>query len=225
MQRTTKEHMTASERRTLGLAPGAPEEAAGQDARKYATANPVVQRLLSNWTTRVKGEIAPLAADGATVVDVGVGEGLALERIRPRGVVLVGVEYRADKAACARDLVDGLNAVVGDAGLLPFPDRCCDVSTCIEVLEHLTEPAVAVGELARITSRACVVSVPWEPWFRLGNFARGKNFRRLGNDPEHVQAFTKRRLRALLEPHFSDVQVRPAFPWLVAVATGPMTQS
>ena len=93
--------------------------------------------------------------------------------------------------------------------------------TCIEVLEHLTDPEPAVAELARVTQHACVVSVPWEPWFRLGNFARGKNLARLGNDPEHLQFFTRGRLEALLGRHFASVRVETAFPWLVAIATDP----
>jgi hypothetical protein len=86
------------------------------------------------------------------------------------------------------------------------------------VLEHLTDPEVAVGELARITRGHCVVSVPWEPVFRLGNLGRGKNLRRLGNDPEHVQQFNPSRLRRLLERHFADVSVQTCLPWVVAVA-------
>jgi uncharacterized membrane protein YbhN (UPF0104 family)/SAM-dependent methyltransferase len=208
-------------RRPLGLAPGAPEQAAGQDARKYSTGNPVVQRLIARWAASLRGEIAALAPPGTTLADIGVGEGLALERIRPEGTVVVGIEYRDDKIRCARELVDGLQAVVADAGMLPLRDRAVPLTTCIEVLEHLTDPEPAVEELARVAHRGCVVSVPWEPWFRLGNLARGKNVGRFGNDPEHLQAFTRGRLEALLGRHFESVRVKPVFPWLVAIATQP----
>src|SRR4051794_40984865 len=90
-------------RRPLGLAPGAPEQAAGQDARKYSTTNPVVQRLIARWAVRLHGEISALAPPGSTLADIGVGEGLALARIRPDGTIVVGVEYRNDKIRCARD--------------------------------------------------------------------------------------------------------------------------
>ena len=208
-------------RRPLGLAPGAPELAAGQDARKYTTSNPVVQRLFTRWATQLRGELEPFAPPGTTLADIGIGEGLAIERVRPAGTIVVGIEYRDDKVRCARDLVEGLRPVVADAGMLPLRDGAVPLATCIEVLEHLTDPEPAVAELARVTQRACVVSVPWEPWFRLGNFARGKNFRRLGNDPEHLQFFTRRRLEALLGRHFVHVRVNTAFPWLVGVATEP----
>jgi SAM-dependent methyltransferase len=217
----TRHAVAATERRPLGLAPGAPEQAAGQDAKKYSTGNPVVQKLIARWATRLRAEIATLAPPGETMADIGVGEGLALERIRPDGTVVVGVEYRGDKVRCARDLLDGLHGVVGDAGMLPLRDGAVPLTTCIEVLEHLTDPEPAVRELARVAGRGCVVSVPWEPWFRLGNFARGKNVGRLGNDPEHLQFFTRRRLEKLLGRHFESVRVLPVFPWLVGVATDP----
>ncbi len=210
--------------RPIGLAPGAPIEAAGQDAAKYGSSNPVVRRLLDRWSARLRGVVGPLAG---TVVDVGVGEGLCLERLLAAeaggpelDARVVGVEYRYDKARVARRL-PGVAPVVGDAGMLPVPDGRADLVTCIEVLEHLPAVAPAVAELARVTSDRCVVSVPWEPWFRLGNLGRGKNVGRLGNDPEHVQWFTSRRLRRVLERSFAEVRVVRAFPWIIAEARGP----
>jgi len=214
-----------TERRPLGLAPGAPEQAAGQDAKKYATGNPVVQRLIGRWTTRLREEIAALTPPGEALADVGVGEGLALSRIRPDGVSVVGIEYREDKARCALETIDGLWVIVADAGMVPLRDGAVPVTTCIEVLEHLTDPDAAVEELARVAHHGCVVSVPWEPWFRLGNLARGKNVGRFGNDPEHLQFFTRPRLEALLARHFGSVRVVPAFPWLVAIATDPRSST
>jgi len=63
--------------------------------------------------------------------------------------------------------------------------------------------------------------VPWEPWFRLGNLGRGKNLGRFGNDPEHVQAFTPKRLVRALKRDFRDVTLHPCFPWLIAECRGP----
>ncbi|HYI62975.1 MAG TPA: methyltransferase domain-containing protein [Acidimicrobiales bacterium] len=203
---------------TIGLAPGAPAEAAGQDAAKYGTTNPVVQRLLGRWMDEVHSVLGDVSG---VVVDVGVGEGLALERMVPGGHPAVGLEYRLDKARAARQRLDWLAPVSGDAGMLPFPDDCADLVTCIELLEHLPRYRPAVLELARITRGRCVVSVPWEPWFRLGNLGRGKNVRRFGNDPEHVQAFTPKKLVRALRRGFRDVELHPSFPWLIAECRGP----
>jgi len=207
--------------RPIGLAPGAPEWAAGQDAAKYGSTNPVVRRLLDRWTGRLREVVGPLPA---TVVDVGVGEGLCLERLLAGSASrtrVVGVEYRFDKSRAAADRLPAVALAVGDAGMLPLPTGAADLVTCIEVLEHLPTPVPAVAELARVTADRCVVSVPWEPWFRLGNLGRGKNVRRLGNDPEHVQWFTPGRLRRLLAGSFAEVRVVRALPWIIAEARAP----
>jgi SAM-dependent methyltransferase len=210
----------------IGLAPGVPLEAAGQDAAKYGSSNPVVTRLLDRWTARLRDIVGPVKG---TVIDVGIGEGLCLERLLASAgaagaldpaATIVGIEYRFDKAAVASRL-DGVDVSVGDAGMLPFPDGAADLVTCIEVLEHLPTVERAVAELARVCGDRCIVSVPYEPWFRLGNLGRGKNVSRLGNDPEHLHAFTPGRLRRVLERSFAEVRVTPVFPWLVAEARGP----
>ncbi len=201
--------------RPIGLAPGAELEAAGQDARKYGSHNPVVRRLISRWL-RTIGSL--LDENASRIADIGVGEGLALERLPVRAPLVVGVDFRPDKLAVARTRVPGLRPVRADAGMLPFPDRSVDVALCIEVLEHLVTPSAAVAELARISERGCLVSVPWEPFFRLGNFARGNNVAALGNDSEHVQQFSPARLSRLLKQSFDHVEIHRCFPWIIAVA-------
>jgi len=205
----------------IGLAPGAPEQAAGQDAKKYGSTNPVVKRLLGRWTDQLKSVIGTIG-DDQVIIDVGVGEGLSLERFLPTGHRAVGAEYRHDKAVVAKQRLSGLSPVVSDAGMLPLATGSADLVTCIEVLEHLVTDEPAVAELARVCRGRCVVSVPWEPWFRLGNLGRGKNIKRLGNDPEHVQYFTPTRLQALLETSFDEVRIVKAFPWLIAEASRPI---
>lgn len=210
-------------RRPIGLAPGAPEAAAGQDAKKYSTPNPVVIRLLDRWATSLRRVVHAEPVAGARIVDVGVGEGLALERVFTADTAVVGIEYRHDKVSLAVQRLPGLSGVVADAGMLPLPDAGADLVTSIEVLEHLTEPAAAVDEFARVCrpDGRVVVSVPWEPWFRLGNLGRGKNIARIGNDPEHVQQFNPARLQALLAARFEQIEITRAFPWLIAEARRP----
>lgn len=203
---------------SIGLAPGLDDAAAGQDAAKYGTSNPVVQKLLARWM----GTMHTVLGDtSGVVVDIGIGEGFALERMFPAGTAAIGLEYRHDKAVVASEKLPDVSVVRGDAGVLPFPDRSADLVTSIEVLEHLPGYEQAVAEMARICRGRLVVSVPWEPWFRLGNLGRGKNVKRWGNDPEHVNFFAPRTLEAALRLHFDQVRVVKAFPWIIAEATGP----
>lgn len=209
--------------RPIGLAPGAPEHAAGQDARKYSTSNPVVVRLIERWLDRLR-QLVPV--DGSVMVDVGVGEGLALDRSGVAvGRPILGIDYRLDKLVAAAGRLPTLTGARADAGMLPVRTGSAPLVTSIEVLEHLVTPDAAVAELARICAATCVVSVPWEPWFRLGNLARGKNVAGWGNDPEHVQQFTPARLERALGRHFRSVEVHRCFPWLIGVAREPIRPS
>jgi SAM-dependent methyltransferase len=204
--------------KSIGLAPGLDDAAAGQDAAKYGTSNPVVQKLLARWMTTLQGVLGDTSG---VVVDIGIGEGFALERMFPEGTPAIGLEYRHDKALVASQKLPAVSVVRGDAGVLPFPDRSADLVTSIEVLEHLPGYEQAVVEMARICRGRLVVSVPWEPWFRLGNLGRGKNVKRWGNDPEHVNFFGPASLRSALGQHFHEVRVVKAFPWVIAEASRP----
>ena len=91
--------------------------------------------------------------------------------------------------------VDQPHRVCASVLSLPFAARSFDTVTCLEVLEHLDDPAAAVRELARVARRAVVVSVPFEPYFRIGNVLRGKHLSPSGQSP--------RACATLESPHLS----------------------
>src|SRR5260370_4593459 len=103
--------------------------------------------------------------------------------VLPAAVRPVCLDLRADSLA----EVAAPHRVCASVVSLPFAGRSFDAVTCLEVLEHLDDPAAAVRELARVARRAVLVSVPFAPYFRIGNLLRGKYLGRLGNHPEHVQ--------------------------------------
>jgi 2-polyprenyl-3-methyl-5-hydroxy-6-metoxy-1,4-benzoquinol methylase len=200
----------------IGLPPGADLDTAGEDEAKYTSRNIVVRNLIARLLRKLRYVAG--STDGIWV-DVGIGEGLALKAMRVNSGTLVGVEYRHDKLSRALEQLPALSGVRADAGMLPFTPHSSDVVTCLEVLEHLEAPERAVAELARICRGHCVISVPWEPFFRLGNLCQGKDVRRWGNNPEHVQQFQPSTLRTLLGRSFREITIHRCFPWVVAVAT------
>jgi SAM-dependent methyltransferase len=199
----------------IGLPSGATLTAAGEDEAKYSSSNIMVRKLIARLLEKLK-EVA--GSTGETWIDIGIGEGLAIEAMGVDAGSLVGVEYRGDKLALALERLPSASGVRADAGMLPFFDRSAEIVTCLEVLEHLGAPERAVGELARICRGRCVVSVPWEPFFRLGNLCRGKDVRHWGNNAEHVQRFQPSSLRRLLAGSFDQVEIRRCFPWLIGIA-------
>jgi SAM-dependent methyltransferase len=208
--------MEATGRKPIGLPSGAALMAAGEDEAKYSSRNIAVRKLIGRMLRNIR-EAA--GSTSGSWVDVGIGEGLAIEAIQARAKLLVGVEYRPDKLAMALQRIPGASGIRADAGMLPFSDRSVEVVTCLEVLEHLEAPERAVEELSRICRGRCIVSVPWEPYFRLGNLCRGKDVRHWGNNPEHVQHFRPSTLRRLLRQSFGEATLYTSFPWIIAVAT------
>ena len=178
---------------------------------KYSDKNPVVSFVIGRFFDRLRAVLAGL--DPHSLLDAGCGEGEMLRRgVLPPAVQPVCLDLRpaslAQAAAPARVCASVLS--------LPFADRSFDAVTCLEVLEHLENPAAAVRELARVSRRAFVVSVPFEPWFRIGNVLRGKHLSGLGNHPEHVQHWNLRTFPAFLSGSVTDVRIVEAFPWIIA---------
>src|SRR5699024_598222 len=44
----------------IGLAPGAPPEAAGQDEEKYNSDSRIIQRVLKTWTVKLREAVRPI---------------------------------------------------------------------------------------------------------------------------------------------------------------------
>src|SRR5882757_7577064 len=104
--------------------------------------------------------------DGLSVLDVGSGTGDDARELAalvgPRGSV-VGVDRSSDMIAEARRRADGaglpIEFVEGDAQALDFPDASFDRTRAERVLIHLTDPAGAVREPARVTRPGGLVVV------------------------------------------------------------------
>jgi len=80
-----------------------------------------------------------------------------------------------------------------------------------------TDPEAALARVCAWSRRHVIVSVPWEPWFRLGNLARGRHLAHWGDHPEHVHHFGPESLRALLATAPGTAEVETCFPWLIGV--------
>lgn len=182
---------------------------------KFQTGNPVVQRMIGDFFRTVAETVAPLEAK--TVLDAGCGEGETLERlsgILPDGPV--GIDLNPESVAFAKERLPGARISVGNLLDLPFETDSFELVLCLEVLEHLPDPAAGLNELLRVSSRDVVVSVPHEPWFRLGSLARGKYLKTWGNHPEHVNHWNPKSFATFLGGQTEVVSVRKSMPWIIA---------
>ena len=182
---------------------------------KYHDPNPVVRLLLRRFFERIRSAVAETAP--GSILDAGCGEGELMRRnILPQNIPLVSLDLNPASLAYLRTHSAQDKLVCASLYALPFPGGCFDAVLSLEVLEHLPEPAAALGELSRVARKAVILSVPHEPYFRIGNVLRGKHLDRWGDHPEHVQHWNPRSFGAMLESRFRHVRLLEAFPWIVA---------
>jgi 2-polyprenyl-3-methyl-5-hydroxy-6-metoxy-1,4-benzoquinol methylase len=182
---------------------------------KFQTGNPVVTRMFDRFFATVRSLVESLEPE--SVLDAGCGEGETVARLSdvlpPR---VAGIDLREECVAFTSRRFPDMEVSRQSVDDLAFPDDTFDLVLCLEVLEHLPDPGAALSELSRVSRRDVVLSVPHEPWFRLGSLLRGKYLAGLGNHPEHVQRWNRRSFEKFLAPGVEVVSVATAFPWLIA---------
>jgi 2-polyprenyl-3-methyl-5-hydroxy-6-metoxy-1,4-benzoquinol methylase len=187
----------------------------GNTYDKYGSSNPLVRRMMVGFERDLDGLLA--RADPASLLDVGCGEGVLVERwarrLEGRRVVGIDLEEDSIQAGWAQRSAPNLEYRVMRAENLPFADGEFALASAIEVLEHVPDPAHTLAEMARCAERHLLVSVPREPLWRALNMARGAYWPALGNTPGHLNHWSRRSFTALLARHGTVAEVRSPFPW------------
>jgi phosphatidylethanolamine/phosphatidyl-N-methylethanolamine N-methyltransferase len=124
--------------------------------RSYARWAPVYDRTFGAVTNVGRRRATAILSElGGSVLEVGVGTGLALRHYGPR-VSVTGVDYSEEMLAKARAKVasEGLRNVAAlhrmDARELDFPDDSFDHVAAMHVISVVPEPERVMEEIARV---------------------------------------------------------------------------
>jgi ubiquinone/menaquinone biosynthesis C-methylase UbiE len=186
--------------------------------RKHTSASKLQRQLLENFNKTLIREIKHLKPQ--SILDVGCGEGFTLERLRKEkiGKKLVGVDFLDRAIKIGKEVHPKLDLRKGSIYDLKFKDNTFDLVICSEVLEHLDDPEKGLDEIARVTGKYAILSVPNEPFFMMGNFLRGKNWSRWGNDIEHINHWTFWQFKQFIGKKLHVVKTAHPVPWTLVVA-------
>jgi SAM-dependent methyltransferase len=182
------------------------------EASKYGNKNPLHQYLLNRFLQSITRAV--VSTGKKNIVEIGCADGYVYEFLRAHaGVPFDYAGFDVDVVALGRAR-ERFSGTPFQRGSIYDFQSSADLVLCLEVLEHLDEPDKAIRHLAALEASDFIVSVPHEPWFALGNLARGRHVATFGNLPDHVNRWTKRRFRHQLNPWFEIVKDYSSFPWI-----------
>ncbi len=184
---------------------------------KHTTKNPIGKIFLNRFNKTLIKAIKNLHA--TRILDVGCGEGFTLQRLRKEniGKHLEGVDTLETAIEIGKKLHPHLTLRKGNIYKLPYKDNSFDIVICSEVLEHLENPEKALQELIRVSKKHIVLSVPNEPLFSIQRFLRGKNIRKFGDHPEHIQHWSTKKFKKFVEKYLRIVAVKKPTPWTLVI--------
>ena len=140
-----------------------------QDKLEIAAPSKRSWKRLEDFLDRIKGEIYPEPPSGLhteltrrmiaflfgkistphplRILDVGCGQGVALEQLKALGHRPLGIAMGEDVRVCR---AKGLEAIEMDLASLEFPDREFDLVWCRHAIEHSIFPYFTLAELFRV---------------------------------------------------------------------------
>lgn len=150
--------------------------------------------------------LAMPAVRPTTVLDVGSGSGKVLQKtldyLENDGTRVSGIALDLSSAILRGAVVDQrITKLRASCQDIPVPSQSVDLAICMDIIEHVTEPAAAVREIAR-TSRTALFKIPLE---RSLYTVLGGNQRRLRSLHEkygHVHHFNRQTALQILTKDF-----------------------
>ena len=88
----------------------------------------------------------------ARILDVGCGGGFLSNYLASKGWNVIGLDLSKESLEVAKtyDETKSAQYILGDAYKLPFSDNSFDVVTCMDFLEHVSEPLTVLNQIQRV---------------------------------------------------------------------------
>jgi ubiquinone/menaquinone biosynthesis C-methylase UbiE len=130
---------------------------------QYANAQPISMASLAHEPVQLMRLRRIARRCVGTVLDVGAADGYGAWLISVNGHDVTVVDISATRVERAEEEF-GLSGHVADACALPFDDGSFDTVILGEILEHLENPGLAIGEAVRVARERVIISLPLRGW-------------------------------------------------------------
>jgi len=185
--------------------------------QKYKSKNIIQKMLINKFLYNVYRLITLTKVE--SILDLGCGEGIVIKYLRDidSNLKFEGVDINEEAVGLAKSTNPDVKFQIKDINELQYNVNSFDLVMLIEVLEHLEDPGVVLNEIKKFSNKYLIFSVPWEPFFSIANFLRGKNILRGGNDPEHLHKWSRDQIVTFANNYLSVTKVTSSFPWTIVL--------
>lgn len=194
---------------------------------KYRSRNPIHRLLMARYIRCAKKLLATAAP--TSILEVGAGPGDLAHTLLTHSdgqtvsnADYCGTDISQTQVKLASRRYPHFRFERASVFELPFQKGEFDLCIACEIFEHLDDPQAALAEIARVTNRHILISVPWEPIWRVANMMRGRYVGSFGNTPGHVQHFGRRAIRRLVATRFNVIAECNPLPWTMLLAEQPI---
>lgn len=189
---------------------------------KYHTSNPIYRFLIKGFFKTFFALFSRTKAFkmGGDILEVGCGEGEIIGFLHKNSKNRANLHFYAFDISSrvieyAKSKYEDIDFFVYDVA--KKIDKKYSLIICCEVLEHISNPYKALKNMINSTDEI-ILSVPREPLWRILNMLRGKYMSQLGNTPGHINHFSEKKLRELLEQCGVEcAELKRPLPWLMTL--------
>ncbi|HPN88768.1 MAG TPA: class I SAM-dependent methyltransferase [Candidatus Omnitrophota bacterium] len=194
---------------------------AGNICNKFESRNPLIQLLTNRFLKSIKNILNPYCKEIENIREIGCGEGYLSSQINSWG-------YKNIKACDVSKLIIEKAKNLHKEKPIDFYVKsiydlngsdAADLLICSEVLEHLENPDKALQILSMYSRKYCLLTVPQEPGWRIANVLRGKYIKDLGNTPGHLNHWSSKTFKFLVQKYFKIITIKTSFPWIILLGT------
>ena len=188
---------------------------------KYESKNSLKRKMVNNFHHKMLTIIKDIMdKDTPHILDAGCGEGFFTTKVQEAlpSADIVGCDGAQEALDIAQKMCPNIHFEIANLYELPYADHSFDLVICSEVLEHLQDPSVALKELCRVGKKV-LITVPHEPWFRLGNLLALHNVTRLGDPIDHINHWTFKGFEKFISSRVSQTPLAfdKSFPWSIFI--------
>ncbi len=203
--------------------PSSPPKYSSNTGEVYSTSNFLIKYITNRFSHKIECLLDNFHANKLVGLDIGTAEGhLLLKFILKKKIhQIFCVEFEFEKIKTSTSVLHHHypQFLQCDAQFLCCKTNSFDFVLATEVLEHLPQPSLALKEISRVAKPKApvVISVPYEPYFHLGNILRGKHWKRGGKTPSHLHFWHKKEFSVLLREYLIIKRCYSiaTFPWLI----------